>query len=136
MVPLWQKHHAESNPYPDIELNPNLPLYEAMDKMGTLRIYTARHDGRLAGYQVFFVNSHPHSRQSVQAMQDILFLDAEYRRGFAGYRFIRWCVEALKKEQIECIFQHIRSDHDFGLMLERMGYKRVDVVYGLRVKKD
>lgn len=132
MYPMWHRHHAEVAAYKDIVLNPNLAMYEACDKLGTLRIFTAREGSTLVGYQLFFVSPHPHSMQSIQAVQDILYIEKEYRKGLAGYKFIKWCVDALKKEGIQCIYQHISNDFDFGKMLIRMGYTHVDQVYGLR----
>lgn len=134
MYPLWQQHHDEVAAYKDIPLNPNLDLYKATDKMETLRIFTVRENQKLMGYQVFFVSGHPHSMQSIQAVQDILYIDPSIRKGLTGYKFIKWCIETLKKEQIECIFQHINAQKDFGKMLIRMGFEHVDQVYGLRVK--
>lgn len=132
---MWQRHHDEVAAYKDIALNPNIDMYRRSALCGFLRIFTARVDSRLVGYQVFFVNPHPHTMQSTQAVQDIVFLEKEQRNGWAGYRFLKWCVEELQKERIGAIFQHINARNDFGHVLERMGFELVDLVYGLRVKE-
>jgi len=61
--------------------NPNVGVYEASDKSGALRIFTARQVELLVGYQIFFVCSHPHTMQSIQAVQDILFIDKPFVEG-------------------------------------------------------
>lgn len=135
MMPLWERHQEETAAYPEISLNPDIAIYERSDALGTLRVFTAREEGKLVGYQVFFVMPHPHSRQSLQANQDIVYLEPEMRRGLAGYKFLKWCSDQLLEEGCEVVFQHINARHDFGPVLQRMGYKLVDLVYG-RKKED
>lgn len=133
MKPLWEKHHQETAAYMDIPLDPNVAVYGDAETRGTLRIYTARQGRKLVGYQIFFIMLHPHCISSLQAVQDILFIDKGFRLGLVGYKFIRWCGEELKKEGVQVIFQHISAAHDFGRMLLRMGYQHVDSVYGRRL---
>jgi hypothetical protein len=130
MIPLWHRHQQESAAYPDIKLNPNLTIYQNSDVAGTLRVFTARHAGKLVGYQVFFVVKHPHSQQSLQANQDIVYMEPEVRRGLNGYRFIKWCSDQLLAEGCEVVYQHINAKRSLGRLLERMGYELVDLVYG------
>lgn len=135
MRPLWQKHHDETAAFKDIELNPNIHIYKESDKNGILRIYTVRRGTYLVGYQVFFVSPHPHTQQSLQAVQDILFIEKEARLGLVGYRFVQWCCAQLKTEGVDVMFQHISARYDFGHLLERAGFELVDLVYGRRLNK-
>lgn len=133
MRPLWQRHFEETAAFQHIPLNPKLSIYHACAKVGSLRIYTARMSGSLCGYQIFFVSPHPHSQQSIQAVQDILYLDQDLRMGLAGYRFLKWCVNELKAEKVQVIHQRISAKKDFGRMFERMGFHLEDLVYSLEV---
>lgn len=134
MTPLWQAHHDEVAAFKDIPSDPDLELYRKSHENKLLRIYTARQGPRLVGYQVFFVMLHPHSQHSAQAVLDIMYLRKEERRGLNGYRFIKFCDQALADEQVQAIFYHINARHDFGRLLERMGYELVDMVYARRVR--
>lgn len=132
MIPLWQIHHKETTPYPEIPLEPDISIYENCALTGSLRIFTARQETRLVGYQVFFILKHPHSRNSLQANQDIVFLQKSLRRGLVGYKFLKFCSDALLAEGCDVVYQHISADADFGPVLRRMGYNLIDLVYGRR----
>ena len=134
MRPLWVSHYAETHDEMYGQLNPDLGFYERA--VPIMRIFTARDDaGELHGYQVFFVMNDPHSRDSVQAVQDILYLCRSAREGLAGYRFIKWCAEQLEAEGVDVIHQRIAAKHDFGPVLERMGFELEDLTYSKRCKK-
>lgn len=134
MRPLWQKHFEEIAAFKHIPLDPDLSVYQACEISGALRIYTARQLQRLVGYEVFFVTRHPHSRQSIQAVQDMLFLGMECRQGLAGYRFIKFCVNELKCEGVQIVHQHISAKNDFGRMFERIGFHLEDLVYSMEIQ--
>lgn len=135
MLPLWQIHHDEIPGYKDIPLDPDLLMYEQVDRAGLLRIFTVRVEtsGKLIGYQVLFVMRHPHSRNSLQATQDIIFLSKEFRKGLNGYKFLKYCSDKLIEDGVQAIFQHISAAHDFGPVLKRMGYELCDLVYARRI---
>jgi len=139
MRPLWEEHHDEI-PQLDMPLDPDLETYDLMQKSGTLRIFTARlggaadaWDSMLVGYQIFFVMNHPHRRYSLEATQDILYLEPEVRKGIVGVKFIRWCDEQLKAEGVKTIFHQISAKNDFGKIFTRMGYELMDLTYARRV---
>lgn len=129
MLPLFEQHYKEIAHYQDIALNPNIEKYFELEDLGFLRVFTARDEDtkELLGYQVFFVNYNLHYRDSLQAIQDVLFVHRNHR-GF-GSQFLMWCHEQLKKEGVQVVSQHIKKEHNFGPMLERMGYELVDLIY-------
>lgn len=134
MLPLLRAHWEEIAHYKDIPLNPDQHGYQLAADRGALRIFTVRDpDNVLIGYAVFFVRFNLHYASSLQAVQDILFLDAAYRGRMTGYRFIKWCDEQLKSEGVQAVYHHVKSAHDFGPMLERQGYQLVDHIYARRL---
>lgn len=133
MMPLWEDHYEEIALYKDIPLQPDFGVYDAVEQAGNLRIYTARHEGELVGYEIVFVARHPHYATMKAANQDILFLAKDMRQGLIGYRFIKWCDERLEHEGIDVVFQHVKKSHNFGVMLERMGYVEHDIIYSRRL---
>lgn len=132
MLPLLQLHWKEIAHYTDIPLDPDVNQYKMLSSLGMIRIFTARCEGHLSGYAVFFVRPNAHYKTSLQAVQDILFLDKPMRGG-NGYKFIQWCDEQLKKEEIQVVYHHVKQAHNFGPMLERMGYELVDLIYARRL---
>ena len=131
--PLLLEHWKEIAHYPDIQLEPDEERYFASEAAGVLRVYTARDDGAIVGYAVFFVNTNAHYKSSLQAMQDIIFIDPKHRG--SGGRFILWCDEQLKAEGVQVVFQHLKSRHNFGKMLERFGYELMDLIYAKRLDR-
>ena len=131
MLPLWKSHYIETHDEMYGPLDPDLGFYERA--AGMLRVFTVRDfDDALQGYQVFFVANDPHSMTNVQAVQDILYLAAEARKGLTGYKFIKWCMEQLEAEGVDVIHQRISAHHDFGPVLERMGFTLEDLTYSRR----
>lgn len=144
-LPLLHGHWKEVAHFPDIELSPDFALYAANEAAGVLRCFTAREEvrydhpeietlsgWRLVGYALYFVRANPHYRQSVQAVQDVIYL-APSVRGGTGYKFIAWCDEQLAAEGVQAVYQHVKQAHNFGKLLERQGYDLVDLIYAKRL---
>lgn len=132
VTPLLAAHWREIAHYQDIPLDPDREAYAAAQAAGMVRVFTARAGHRLVGYAVYFVRPNMHYRTSVQAAQDVLYLDPSVRGG-AGARFIAWCDDRLAAEGIQAVYQHVKAAHDFGALLERMGYALVDHIYARRL---
>lgn len=131
--PLLESHYEEIAHYKDIALDPDWGVYENAYKNGLLKIFTVRDSSRLVGYSIFFVRSNPHYKRSVQASQDILFLDKSLRGKFVGARFIKWCDDRLREAGVQAVYHHVKMANNFGPILERMGYKMVDMIYAKRL---
>lgn len=133
--PLLAMHYDEIAHDKDIPLDPDWDAYLKMDAIGMLRVFTARTADHLVGYVVFFVNYNLHYRGSKRAAQDVLFLHPGVRRGLTAYRFITWCDTQLRAEGVQIVAQHLKVAHDFGRLLERIGYELVDRVYCRRLDR-
>lgn len=134
-MPLLVAHWREIAHYPDIILDPDRDQYLALEDLGVIRCFTARLERKLVGYAVFFVRPALHYAGSVQAYQDVLYLDPSVRGG-AGIRFVRWCDEQLEKSAIQVVYHHVKHAHNFGPLLERLGYELVDLIYARRLDKE
>lgn len=132
LAPLFQKHYDEIAHFKDIELDPDWEQYERIEQAGALRVYIARGpEGDIVGYAVYFLRHNFHYKNSYQALQDILFIDPS-KRGF-GAKFILWCDKQLKEEGVQVAYHHVKQAHNFGPMLERIGYRLVDLIYARRL---
>lgn len=130
---LLEAHYAEIAHYSDIPIGCDYDSYLTMEANGKLRIYTIRLDGALVGYAIFKVATSLHYRTSLQAQQDVLYLDPTYRKGRIGMRFIQFCDGQLQAEGVQVVYQHVKAKHNFGPMLERLGYELIDHLYGRRL---
>lgn len=135
IVPLLEAHYKEIAHYDDIELSPDWEFYELMDSGDRLRIFTARDDGVLIGYGVFFIGQNKHYKDSRQALQDIFFIHPDFRGRTVGARLILFCDEQCRAENTQVIYHHIKAAHNFGHLLVHCGYELVDLIYAKRLDK-
>ena len=131
--PLLQEHWQEIAQYPDIPLSPDLEQYHFAEACGQLRIFTARLKGELIGYAIYLIAPALHYSKSLQAKQDVLYLKPEHRKSFTGMRLITFADESLRKDRVQVVFHHVKAAHNFGPLLERMGYELSELIYSRRL---
>lgn len=136
MLPLLRCHWAEVAHYVDIPLEVDASIYHAAEANGALRIYTVRMGDylgmRLLGYAVYFVRANPHYASSVQAVQDVIYVDP-HRRGI-GRALFEFTHQELAAEGVQVVYQHVKLAHNFGpKLLEPMGYEAVETIYAKRL---
>jgi hypothetical protein len=134
-LPLLQAHYQEIAHYQDIPFEPDLESYHVREVAGALRIFTVRTDWQydLVGYAVFFVGLNSHYHSSLQALQDVLYVDPAHR-GTTGLRLIRYCDEQLQAEGVQVTYQHQKLAHPaLGIVLKRLGYEPVEQTWATRL---
>lgn len=129
MIPLLQANNAETGT-DGFDLEPSFDQYKALDDHGYLRLFTARKDSKLIGYQVFIINPNLHYKY-VSATSDVVYISPEHR-GF-GHKFMADNESKLKAESINAIFQNISAKKDASKLMEWMGYHLEDRVYMKRL---
>lgn len=130
--PLIAKHYAEIPVDMGQPLEPDWKEYENQDSVGWLRAYTARDEScRLIGYAIFFLRPHQHSKNSVQAFADLLYIEPG-SRGF-GHAFVKWCDEKLRSDGAKVVYHSVTPHFDFSAILTRMGYEPVGTTYARRL---
>jgi hypothetical protein len=128
--PLLVQHWEEIARFKDVPLDPDWPAYGLAEERGCLRVFTARRAGALLGYGVFF-KGNLHYRSSVLFTQDIFFVLPQ-NRAIVGARLLRYCDEQLQAEGAQAVYHHVKTHLDWGPVLARMGYEKVDTIYGRR----
>lgn len=128
---LTKKHYDEIANYKDIHLDIDIEQYLKIQSVGMLRLYVARVDYNIVGYAFYFIKNHLHYKKSIQAFQDCIFIDPDFR-GF-GKEFIFWCENQLEKDGAEVVYIPVNRNHDFGNALKKLGYQHIDDVYGKRL---
>lgn len=131
LAPLFTLHYEEVKHFDDIPLAPDKEGYLKIENTGALRVYTIRDEGELIGYNILFIREHLHYCESIQALNDVIFI-REDKRG-QGRAFIDWCDKELKKEGVDAVYQTVKATHNWGAMLEKQGYKLIDLTYGKRL---
>ena len=127
--PLLQAHYEEIAANRDvISLDVDWGKYEAMERDSALRVFTARDEGILCGYSVFFLFWHMHYKSTLFAQNDVLFLSKEARKGRAGSRLIEFSEERLKEDGVVKLTWHIKADNDWSPILKRKKYLKAEII--------
>ncbi len=130
LKPLIHDHWSEVENHQDIiSLNPNFEKYKTLDEMGILHVVTMRDEKKLVGYFISFIQAHPHHMDCLMALNDVLFIDKEYRKGFNATRLIKFAETELKELGVMKTYITVKLDHDFSLLLEKMNYKARERIY-------
>lgn len=145
--PLLRAHWHEIARFPDIPLDIDQRTYMLAEAAGMLRIFTARVERRadvaadravrhldLVGYAVYIVSVHPHYKGSLQAKQDVVYVEQASRGRWIGYKLLKYADAELTAEGIEVAHQHQKIAHPaLGVILKRLGYEPAEVIWTKRL---
>lgn len=128
-VDLIALNQVETGVLPFDEFELDVDKYMILESQDMLRLYTARRNGMLVGYSVFFIVNHPHYKKRMFALQDVLYMHPSYR-GVGAVKFIMWIDEQLEDEQaIEYVIRQVSKKKDYSKTLERLGYNEMETSY-------
>lgn len=131
---LSKLHYDEVAPYDDIPLNVNWKKYLRLEECGILKLYIARKDNSVIGYAVFFVMSNIDYQKSLQASLSNIFIHPKHRG--RGASFILWCDDQLRELGVQVVYHHVKNKNDYGILLKRLGYERMNIEYSKRLDKE
>ena len=90
ITPLLERHWEEIALNKEkVKLNPDWDLYSKMNEMGLVRTFIARDNGKLIGYFVVTVHPHMHYKDTIYALNDVIYVDPEYRGSTVAVRLIK-----------------------------------------------
>ncbi len=142
IMPLLHEHKDEISHYPDIELDPDVGTYNQCEEIGMLRCYTVRQSfltvpgTELIGYAIFFVKPNMHYKNSLQAIQDVLFVTKPHRHGRVGYRLIKYSEEQLRDEGVQVVYHHLKCNRPETIALfHKLGYEDIDLIVAKRLDR-
>ena len=113
------------------KLDPIWGDYFRMENANQLELYVARgYQGEMVGYAAFFVRPHIHYQKFIVAFNDVVFIHPDWRRGAFGFAFLRYCESMLHaRGDVHKIAWHLKTTHDWGRILARMGYAPEEVLH-------
>lgn len=105
--------------------------YAAGYEQGQVHIVTARHDGKLVGYFIFFVISHMHYKTSgPMGYVDMYYILKEHRSGGTGAKLLMLAESSLKAMRgVSKIYLSCKIHQDHDQLFQALGYKPTDRVY-------
>lgn len=129
-LPLVTEHWKEVSANRDkVPLSVDREKYLALEAAGKLFCFVARDNGELIGYNVFFVDTHIHYKETVFAANDAIFVKPEYR-GRPSLSLISFAEESLKKEGVSVIHYHMKIWKEFKKLMELFEYQETEIIYG------
>lgn len=132
---LIEKHYQELTLDKDVmTLAPSWSIYRKRIEDGSMVATGIKHDGRLIGYCVWFLSQHLHYEHNTVANNDVLFIDAEHRKGMLGIKFIKYQEQVLQELGVSKVLWHVKLARDFRKILHRMGYHDEDIIVGKALK--
>ncbi len=126
---LFRLHWNELVEFDDFPFDPDEQFYCLSP---AVRLFTARLEGDVIGYAIFFVSNNKHSKSILNAAQDALYLLPEYRGTGHGRRFVEFCTEQLMNEGCQVVWVTTKPRNSFAPMLEGIGFSVVETVYAKR----
>lgn len=127
--PLLEMHYQELCANKSfVKLDPRWDVYRAMEAVGCFVVLTAREDGKLVGYNAFFLAPNMHYAGFLVAQCDVFFIDEPYRRGTAALRFLRYSESVLKELGAQKLCYHCKLTNNLAPILRRLGYADEEVM--------
>jgi GNAT superfamily N-acetyltransferase len=112
-----------------IALNPDWEAYEKLEDDGKLKVFTARDNNKLIGYFVAIVGINPHHKDHLFAVNDIIYLDKDYRKGFTGIKIIKFAEKCLKEDGVSVLSINTKVYKPFDKIMVYLGFRPIERVY-------
>lgn len=120
-----------------IKIDVDHEAYLKLDELGRLYVCTAREDGRLIGYSIFFLMHHFHYKSAgLMAMADMYYVLPGYRRGGIGARLFIAAEKGLRELGVIRMHTSSKVAQDHTELFERLGWKLTDYTYSKLVRKE
>jgi hypothetical protein len=117
--------------------------YRRREREKTFRGIAMRCDGRLIGYNAFFITPTLHYRSTLHALNDVIYVDPD-GRGMAGVRLLRESehllsglaplVKVIYHTKLHVVLGQGARSGTVGTLLERLGYSHIENVYAKLVR--
>ena len=130
--PLMREHMIQTGQAPDDHTRKNLPLFELLDELGKLHIFTSRVNGRMFSYLVSIIGPSLDSLNELVAEQTAFFADPSFPG--LGMRTQKAAIEDLRSRGVHRVIMragHRGSGPRLGSMFQRLGAEPIGALYNL-----
>jgi GNAT superfamily N-acetyltransferase len=116
-----------------IKLSPDWQAYKNLEDSGVLRIFTVRSDSVLVGYFVLFVRTHIHYSEHLFAVNDVIYLHPDFRRGSVASKLIKFAESCLKEDGVKVMVVNSKVHAPFDPLLKRLKFDHVENTFMKRL---
>jgi len=131
ILPMAQRHYDEiALDKGAVELAIDVDAYVEMEQDGRLHIFTARRDGALIGYIMWFFFFPERYRLTQYCSDHLYWLDPNERNGWTGYLLWENALEALPRPcKVQVRTKLSYEDNRVSLLLQRLGLLPIEMVH-------
>ena len=130
MVPLLEAHYKEVHAFPDkIPFNPDYDSYFKLEEMGIYHTVTVREDGELIGYCCALVSRNLHYQDHLYAVNDVIYVDKEYRHSNVAEELIAFVEECYKELGASVMTFHMKCSIPFESLCKSRGMEKKEYLY-------
>ena len=125
-------HHQEVEDQ-KLKLVPDYNRYMQLEEQGMFHGFSVRDasvaGNKLVGYATYVTTPLLHHLSVVAAVCDTIYILPSYRGRWTGVKLLKFAERVLKNRGVSHITMNVKKEHDFGSMLQRIGYKHTEVIY-------
>jgi GNAT superfamily N-acetyltransferase len=130
MVPLLEAHYLEVHAFPGlIAFNPAYALYFDMEERGVFHTITVRDLGVLIGYCCAFVYPNLHYFDHLYAVNDVIYVDKEYRHSNVAYNLVRFAEHTYRDMTASVMTFHMKCAIPFKSLMDSRGFEMKEHLY-------
>jgi len=122
------KHCEEVNLF-GLQLGYSEKYYKELHDNNSYALFQIKYGDELQGYGGYFIYTPTQHLQALHAKQDILYLTPGLRGQKIGTKFIEYMDSCFKEMGCTHVLQCVPIKNDFGVLLERIGYHKLETVY-------
>lgn len=128
IIPLNKAHYEEVFPGARFPLKIDYNKYVKLNELGLFKIFGLRDDGKLVGYNGFWVTDRIHCNDEKMAVNDIFFIEPSYRGKITG-EFIDYCETELKALGVHRICYNAPIGTKLGAVVSKKNYSLWEQVF-------
>jgi len=129
---LHHEHHNETNGANFFALNPDYATYTRLAESGVLNMVSVRNGLVLVGYLLFIIITDLH-HQIKTAIEDIYFLQKQYRGAWVGVKMFRAFISKAKQLGAKIIRVSAPIAADNAAIFKRLGLLPSEINYSMGV---
>lgn len=130
LPPLLYQHWDELANHKDIRpLDVDYAGYIQLNRLGLVRIFTCRDEGKLVGYTSFAVKNNMHYKTWKYAVCDVYYLHPDYRKTEASKTFFKEIEVWLKYMEVKSITIQDKLNHSHEKFFNSLGYTAIEQNY-------
>jgi len=111
------------------KLNLDLDSYNILEQNNQLYLFTCRDKGKLAGYFTAIVIPNLHIKGSTRVVNDAIFLDKPYRKGFTGIKLIKYAEDCIRKDGHSTLSISTTELNPIDSLMLRLGYSKISTTF-------